>query len=99
MLDKIASGGEFDHVVAVRVLATELIKLQAILGSQQPPEDQTLIVPTLAEALGNSRLASVLIKAGFTTLEAVRDAADDDLLAVSGVNEKGLAQIREKLLL
>jgi|694.fasta_scaffold11782_15 hypothetical protein len=99
MLDKIANGGEFDAVAAVRVLATELIKLSAALAELLPPQEEKQVAPTLAEVLGNSRLASALAKAGFATVEAVRNAPDDDLLAVSGVNEKGLAQIREKLLL
>ena len=99
MLDKIANGGEFDAVIAVRALATEVIKLQVALNELLPPQPEAMPAPTLAQVLGNSRLASVLAKAGFVTVEAVRDAADDDLLAVSGVNEKGLAQIREKLLL
>lgn len=51
----------------------------------------------LAEALGNARLAAVLVRAGYTSPEAVASAPDEALLAVDGVAEKALKLIREKV--
>ena len=54
-------------------------------------------VDRLAAALGNARLASILVRAGYTSIAAVQAAGDEVLLAVDGVAEKTLALIREKL--
>lgn len=96
-LDDVAAGRGFDVVLAVRVLATELINLQVAVNGLLPAQPESTLAPSLAEALGNSRLAGVLARAGLATPEAVRAATDDDLLNVAGVTDKGLAQIREKL--
>ena len=51
----------------------------------------------LAQRLGNARLAAVLVRAGYTSVEAVAAAPDEALLAVDGVGEKALKVIREKV--
>ena len=51
----------------------------------------------LAQRLGNSRLAAVLVRAGYTSIEAVAAAPDEALLAVDGVGDKALKLIREKV--
>jgi hypothetical protein len=51
----------------------------------------------LAQVLGNSRLAAVLVRAGYTSPEAVAEAPDEALLAIDGVGDRALKVIREKL--
>lgn len=51
----------------------------------------------LAQALGNSRLAAVLVRAGFPSPEDVAAASDEALLAVEGLGEKALRSVREKV--
>ena len=51
----------------------------------------------LAQRLGNARLAAVLVRAGYTSVEAVAAAPDEALLAVDGVGDKALAAIRARL--
>ena len=51
----------------------------------------------LAQRLGNSRLAAVLVRAGYTSIDAVAAAPDEALLAVDGVGDKALKLIREKV--
>lgn len=63
----------------------------APLGSAADGPDQ------LALALGNSRLAALLVAGGFGSLAAVRAASDGELLAVAGVTAKGLKLIRERV--
>ena len=43
------------------------------------------------------RVASLLIEYGFGSLDAVRDATDEQLLAISGIGGSTLVQIRETL--
>jgi DNA uptake protein ComE-like DNA-binding protein len=38
-----------------------------------------------------------LTDAGYDTLEKVREASDEDLLAIKGIGEKTVAEIREKV--
>ena len=52
---------------------------------------------TLAEVLKNARLAAVLARAGYATTTAVAGAGDEQLLAIDGVSEKALRQIRERV--
>jgi hypothetical protein len=51
----------------------------------------------LAGMLGSARLAAALVRAGYTSPEAVASAPDEALLAVDGVAEKALKLIREKV--
>ncbi len=51
----------------------------------------------LAQRLGNARLAAVLVRAGYTSVEAVKAAPDAALLAIDGVGDKALQVIREKV--
>jgi hypothetical protein len=51
----------------------------------------------LAQRLGNARLAAVLVRAGYTSLDAGAAAPDEALLAVDGVGDKALKLIREKV--
>ena len=51
----------------------------------------------LAEVLKNARLAAVLARAGYGTTTAVAGAGDEQLLAIDGVSEKALRQIRERI--
>ncbi len=51
----------------------------------------------LAEVLKNARLAAVLARAGYATTTAVAGAGDAQLLAIDGVSEKALRQIRERI--
>lgn len=51
----------------------------------------------LAQALGNTRLAAALVRAGYTSPAAVAAATDESLLAVDGVAEKALPLIRQRL--
>lgn len=56
--------------------------------------DETVELDALDAMLGGD-VAALLRNAGYETPEAVRDAADDDLRAVSGIGEGRLARIRE----
>jgi len=51
----------------------------------------------LAQMLGNARLAAVLVRAGYTSPEAVAGAADEALLEIDGVSERALRLMRAKL--
>lgn len=51
----------------------------------------------LAQMLGNARMASVLVRGGYTSPEAVAAAADEELLALDGVTERALRLIRARL--
>jgi len=50
----------------------------------------------LARAL-NNRLAAALLAGGYGSLDAVRAASDDALLAVRGVDAKAIKLIRERV--
>ena len=51
-------------------------------------------VHKLAVKLGDAELAALLVEAGFTNPRLIRDAVDRALLAVSGIGQAKLAQIR-----
>lgn len=48
----------------------------------------------LSIRLGNSILAALLVRGGFLNPRSIRDATDQELLAISGIGEVSLAQIR-----
>ena len=96
--------------IAERLLALELAvaalqaELRTLIGAGTPapsPEPAIKNEPSgleqLAQRLGNARLAAVLVRAGYTSLDAVAAAPDAALLAVDGVGEKALKAIREKV--
>ena len=88
--------------VAERLLALEqaVAELQASGRGQGEPAPQpqpATGTERLAQVLGNVRLASILVRAGYTSPAAVAAASDEALLAVDGVGEKALAVIRERV--
>ncbi len=88
--------GVAERLLALEAAVAELQKQLAVGGSgavAEPPTSDN----SLAQALGNVRLAGVLARAGYTTPEAVVAAPDAALLAIDGVSERGLKLIREKL--
>ncbi len=73
-------------------------ELRMLIGAgKAAPVAEPTGLEQLAQQLGNARLAAVLVRAGYTSVEAVAAAPDDALLAVDGVGEKALAAIREKV--
>ncbi|MFN8464559.1 MAG: hypothetical protein U0X20_03375 [Caldilineaceae bacterium] len=81
--------------VAVAALQTEV---RALAGAGAPaPAPAVTELEKLAQQLGNARLAAVLVRAGYTSVEAVAAAPDEALLAVDGVGEKALKAIRAKV--
>jgi hypothetical protein len=84
--------------IADRLLALEaaVAELRALVQGQVVtvgPSD----VEHLAQRLGNARLATVLVRAGYTSPEALAAAPDEALLAIDGVGDKALQVIRAKL--
>ena len=53
-------------------------------------DDEPSGLERLAQQLGNARMAAVLVRAGYTSPEAVGAAPDEALLAIDGVSEKAL---------
>ena len=81
--------------LAVAALQAEL---RALIGAGSPaPAPAATELEQLAQRLGNARLAAVLVRAGYTSAEAVAAAPDAALLAVDGVGDKALKLIREKV--
>jgi hypothetical protein len=85
-----------------------LERIEALLAGAENPQVATVAPAApngaavdgpdaLALALGNSRLAAVLVAGGFGSLAAVRAASDGELLAVAGVTVKALKLIRAKV--
>ena len=92
--------------IGERLLALEasVAELRALIGGSKPgpaPEPIVKSEPSsleqLAQRLGNARLVAVLVRAGYTSTEAVAAAPDEALLAVDGVGEKALGVIRARL--
>ena len=89
-----------------RLLALEaaVAELRTLIGPGTPapsPEPAIKNEPSgleqLAQQLGSARLAAVLVRAGYTSPEAVAAAPDAALLAIDGVGDKALATIRARL--
>ena len=90
-----AASGIGERLLALEVAVAEL---RALIGASKPvPATEPTAVEQLAQQLGNARLAAVLVRAGYTSVEAVMAAPDEALLAVDGVGEKALAAIRARL--
>ena len=90
---------------AVSALQAEMRQMATTVasgaGTPAPPEPTIKNEPSglelLAQRLGNARLAAVLVRAGYTSTEAVAAAPDAALLAIDGVGDKALKFIREKV--
>jgi hypothetical protein len=85
-------------------LETSVAELRELVGAGKPattPEpvikNEPSALEQLAQWLGNARLAAVLVRAGYTSADAVAAAPDEALLAIDGVGEKALAAIRARL--
>ena len=86
--------------IGERLLALEaaVAELRALIGGSNPgPASEPTAMEQLAQQLGNSRLAAVLVRAGYTSIDAVAAAPDEALLAVDGIGDKALATIRARL--
>ena len=85
--------------VAVAALQAELrVEVRALAGAGAPaPAPAATELELLAQRLGNARLAAVLVRAGYTSIEAVAAAPDEALLAIDGVGERALGAIRARL--
>ena len=94
--------------IGERLLALELAvaalqeEVRTLAGAGSPaPAPAATDLEQLAQQLGpkrsDARLAAVLVRAGYTSVEAVAAAPDAALLAVDGVGDKALKAIREKL--
>ena len=87
-----------ERLLALETAVAELRALiQGVLGTTSKPEPAVQSEPSelehLAQRLGNARLAAVLVRAGYTSIEAVAAAPDAALLAVDGVGDKALKLI------
>ena len=90
-----AAGGIGERLLALEVAVAEL---RTLIGMATPvPAAEPTALEEMAQRLGNARLAAVLVRAGYTSVEAVMAAPDEALLAVDGVGEKALKGIREKV--
>ena len=78
-------------------LEVAVAELQQAGENGPPPRPEPTGMEELAQRLGNARLAAVLVRAGYTSVEAVAAAPDAALLAVDGVGDKALKSIREKV--
>ena len=88
-----AASGIADRLLALETAVAELraeLQLRAVTVA---PSD----VEHLAQRLGNARLATVLVRAGYTSPAAVAAAPDEALLAIDGVGDKALQTIRARL--
>jgi hypothetical protein len=93
--------------VAERLLALEAAVAELRTLVQGMEQGATAVAPTpavpagdlqrLEQALGNARMAAVLVRAGYTSPEAVAAAPDAALLAIDGIGDKALAAIRARL--
>lgn len=107
-LKDIRDGAPFDVVATIRDLAGIVYELKSapnMADRKTVATPESTVTPALepttdAGALAsllNSRLSNILAKAGYTTLESLKDASDEQLLAIDGVSEKTLKLIREKI--
>jgi hypothetical protein len=83
----------------LRALESAVAELQTGVRGKEAPAPTPPVIDSerLAQLLGNSRLASVLARAGYASPAAVAEASDEQLLAIDGVAEKALKLIREKV--
>ena len=99
-LRDIAEGGTFDTAAAIRLLAKHVYLLAQPNMADQTPTPTAAAAPATDDhvftKLFNARLAATLLKAGVKDIEDLRRASDEALLAVNGINDKAVAQIRER---
>lgn len=95
----IANGYEFDMATGIRQLAISVLALQDLVAGITPTMDdgEASAPPPTIEQLLNVKLASVLEKSGYKTIQSLRDATDAQLLLVPGTSSKTLSLIREKV--
>ncbi len=92
--------GQLEHLeqtVAAMVAAGAPVPVRCESVSAEPAAVGSGTEDALAEVLKNGRLAAVLARAGYGTTTAVAGAGDAQLLAIDGVSEKALRQIRERI--
>lgn len=75
-----------------RTLARLAVQSGAFEYVNLPEPENIPVAATLPDTFPHSKL---LIKKGFDTLLKVQAASDDELLAINGIAEKSLAEIRE----
>ena len=98
-----AAPGIGDRLLALEAAVTALQALVQGVGCPTPTPDPQVVkgepsdLVRLAQLLGNGRLAAVLVRAGYTSPEAVVAASDEALLAIDGVGDKALQMIRAKM--
>src|SRR5512134_331366 len=85
-----------ENTLAAMVAASALTVAPAA-GAMAGAAESVSIATELAQLLGNARLAAVLARAGYTSIEAVAAAPDAALLAVDGIGDKALKLMREKV--
>ena len=87
--------GSFDVVEAIRYLDLELSKLKVQVAGTRP--SATMDTPHKGAYFGpaiNQGLHEALWKAGYTTIESIRNASDAELLAVKGVGKGTLRLLK-----
>lgn len=111
LIQEIAKGEGFDLVDAIRGLAVIVaalsdaaLEIDADDPAPAPPPDSESVIaladvvpPPPLETLLNVKLAGVLAKAGYTTPEQLIAATNEQLLQISGVSDKTISLIREKV--
>lgn len=96
-LKNIANGGEFDLAEGIRAIAQYLV-VPVEVDVEMILDDDSVSTGTspLSDLVGE-RLAAVLADGGFVSVESVKGATDEQLLAVKGIGETALVTIREKV--
>lgn len=92
---RLEEGDEFDggkqlielHPHYVEAVDPELVEAKR--------EGETLTRSEVINALGDAEWVHSLIDAGFSTLQALSEASDEDLVAVDGVGPARVREIRE----
>lgn len=95
-LEDIAGNGSFDPVEAIRLLAGAINTMKAP-NTANPSTSIDASTDPFVALLGNQRMANMLHKAGFHSIPDLNNASDEAILAIDGIGQKGLDQIRAKL--
>lgn len=89
---KVLGGGDIPRKArALEAQGWELVKPKGFDPTPQPPDD-FLDLPGV-----NAEIDEALRAVGFDSFDEIRAAADEGLLAISGIGQGRLAQIREAL--
>ena len=94
-VEGIAAGESFDPVEAIRAIARFLVAPASVSAEQILAEDVTPI-QRLTEVFG-AKIAAALLLAGYASIDQVAAASDDELLAIKGIGDSALGQIRTAL--